>query len=88
MITIVIFIKSNILIFNMKTKIKLKTIKGKIFKEIDNIIRIKDTIYKIILAREIISNEIGTIIEIIKDLMKNNKLMEIIVIEERTTIII
>jgi hypothetical protein len=72
----------------MKTKIKLKTIKGKIFKEIDNIIRIKDTIYKIILAREIISNEIGTIIEIIKDLMKNNKLMEIIVIEERTTIII
>ncbi len=88
MITIVIFIKSNFLIFNMKTKIKLKTIKGKIFKEIDNIIRIKDTIYKIILAREIISNEIGTIIEIIKDLMKNNKLMEIIVIEERTTIII
>ena len=88
MITIVIFIKSNILIFNMKTKIKLKAIKGKIFKEIDNIIRIKDTIYKIILAREIISNEIGTIIEIIKDLMKNNKLMEIIVIEERTTIII
>jgi hypothetical protein len=72
----------------MKTKIKLKAIKGKIFKEIDNIIRIKDTIYKIILAREIISNEIGTIIEIIKDLMKNNKLMEIIVIEERTTIII
>ena len=41
-----------------------------------------------ILTREIISNKIGTIIEIIKDFMENNKLMEIIVIEERKIIII
>lgn len=41
-----------------------------------------------ILTREIISNKIGSIIEIIKDFMENNKLMEIIVIEERKIIII